>query len=185
MRRPTGSDDSLIQAAAGGDSASFAELVRRHRPWVCRLLRVFTHDAEVAEDLAQEVFTRLHRRAASYASRGQFAPYLKQIALNAGRTYLKQTARVRFVSWEDVGECVSEDIVHEVLAQGVRAEVRAAIDALPADQRDALLFRFFAGLSVPEIAQRARCPEGTVKSRLHHGLRKIRSTLEETRKPDL
>lgn len=181
MRRPIGGDDdSLIQRVVCGDTAAFAALVRRHRPWVCRLLRAFTHNSDSAEDLAQEVFTRLHRHAASYRSRGQFVAYLKRIALNVGRSHLRREGNVTLVCFDELTEATDENVLDEVLARGVAAEVRTAIEALPTDQREAVLLHYFAGLTVPEIATRAACPEGTVKSRLFHGIRKVRATLEET-----
>ena len=179
MRRPTGDDDSLIQQAVCGNSAAFAVLVCRHRPWVVRLLRAFTSDADAAEDLAQETFTRLHRHAAAYRGRGQFVAYLKRIAQNVGRSHLRQTRGIILVCWDELEEITHQDLQGEVLARGVQDDVRSAIEALPSDQREAVLLHYFTGLTVPEIAERAQCPAGTIKSRLYHGVRKIRTTLEK------
>ena len=184
MRRPTGNDDTLIRAAGRGDAAAFAELMRRHRAWVCRLLCAFTKDADAAEDLAQEVFTRLHRHAKGYTGRGAFVSYLQQIAANVGRTYRRQEARVTFLSWEDAVMARSgapppagSDPLAQLLLRGLQAEVHAALHTLPSDQREAVFLRYFQGMTVPEIADRLNCPAGTVKSRLFHALRKIRAAL--------
>ncbi len=183
MRRTTGTDDSLIQRAARSDQAAFAELVRRHRPWVLRALRAFTQNSDGAEDLAQEVFTQLYRSAGRYRGDGRFVAFLKAIALNVGRTHLRRTGRASLVSWDDVGEPLAEDMVEAVLGRALQADIREAIARLPPDQRDVLLLRYFAGLSIPEIAQRLGCLEGTVKSRLHHGLRKVRTALTKEENP--
>jgi RNA polymerase sigma-70 factor, ECF subfamily len=180
MRRPTGDDDSLLQRAVRGEAACFTELVRRHRPWVCRLLSAMTSDPEMAEDLAQEVFTRLHRHGASYKSQGQFVAYLKQLALNVGRSYLRRIPGVTLVAWDEQKESSGElsgDLLDAILTRQVQAEVRASIEALPQGQREATLLHYFGGWTVPEIAARMQCPEGTVKSRLFHGVRKIREAL--------
>ena len=177
MRRPTGSDDCLIQNAVRGDTAAFAALVRRHRPWVVRLLGSFTTDPDAAEDLAQEVFTRLHRHAGSYKSRGQFVAYLKQLALNVGRSHLRRSPGVTLVAWDEIKEPLSEDLLEAVLTRQVQAELRASVEELPPDQREAVLLHYFGGWTIPEIAARMQCPEGTVKSRLFHGIRKIREAL--------
>lgn len=180
MRRPTGDDDSLLQRAVRGEAACFTELVHRHRPWVCRLLSAMTSDPEAAEDLAQEVFTRLHRHAGSYKSRGQFVAYLKQLALNVGRSYLRRIPGVTLVAWDEQKEPLGEirsDLLDAILTRQVQDEVRASVEALPPDQREAVLLHYFGGWTVPEIAARVKCPEGTVKSRLHHGIRKIREAL--------
>jgi RNA polymerase sigma-70 factor, ECF subfamily len=183
MRRTTGTDDSLIERAASGDQAAFAELTRRHRPWVVRALRAFVQSNDGAEDLAQEVFTQLFRSAGRYRGDGRFIAFLKAIALNVGRTHLRRGGRASLVSWDDVGEPLAEDLVEAVLGRALQADIRDAIARLPQDQRDALLLRHFAGLSIPEIAQRLGCVEGTVKSRLHHGLRKVRATLTKEETP--
>ena len=183
MRRPTGDDDSLLQRAVRGEAACFTELVRRHRPWVCRLLSAMTSDPEVAEDLTQEVFTRLHRHAASYKGRGQFVAYLKQLALNVGRSHLRRIPGVTLVAWDEQIEPRGEmgsDLLDAILTRQVQTEVRASVEALPPDQREAVLLHYFGGWTIPEIASRAKCPEGTVKSRLFHGVRKIREALTST-----
>jgi RNA polymerase sigma-70 factor, ECF subfamily len=180
MRRPTGDDDSLLQQAVRGEAACFTELVRRHRPWVCRLLSAMTSDPEIAEDLAQEVFTRLHRHSGSYRGRGQFVAYLKQLALNVGRSHLRRVSGVTLIAWDEQKESVGElggDVLDAILTQQVQAEVRTSVEALPPDQRTAVLLHYFGGWTVPEIAIQMQCPEGTVKSRLFHGVRKIREAL--------
>ena len=184
MRRTTGTDDTLASRAAQGDAAAFGELVKRHRPWVCRTLRAFAQDPSAAEDLAQETFTRLFQSLGRYQSRGQLTALIQRIAVNVGRSHLKSTGRTSFVSWDDVAEPLGGDVAEEALGRFVKAELRAALDALPPDQRDALLLRFVAGKTVPEIARQLGCAEGTIKSRLHYGLLKVRTTLEETRKED-
>ena len=187
MRRPTGSDDCLIQNVVRGEAACFTELVRRHRPWVCRLLRALTDDPEMAEDLTQEVFTRLHRHAASYKGRGRFVAYLKQLALNVGRSYLRRIPGVTLVAWDEQTGPLEGDLLEAILTKQVQDEVRASVEALPPDQREAVLLHYFGGWTVPEIAARVKCPEGTVKSRLFHGVRKIREALtknSETQKEE-
>ena len=184
MRRTTGTDDSLAQRAACGDAAAFGELVKRHRPWAVRMLRAFTPDPNTAEDLAQETFTRLYRSLGRYQSRGQLSALIQRIAVNVGRSHLKSTGRTSFVSWDDVTEPIGGDVAEEALGRFVQAELRAALTALPPDQRAALLLRFVAGKTVPEIARQLGCAEGTIKSRLHYGLLKVRTTLEETQKEE-
>ena len=184
MRRTTGTDDTLANRAACGDAAAFGELVKRHRPWALRTLRAFAQDPNTAEDLAQETFTRLYRSLGRYRSCGQLPALIQKIALNVGRSHLKSTGRTSFVSWDEVAEPLGGDVAEEALGRFVQAELRAALNALPPDQRDALLLRFVAGKTIPEIARQLDCAEGTIKSRLHYGLLKVRAALEETQKED-
>ncbi|MGC4045633.1 MAG: RNA polymerase sigma factor [Armatimonas sp.] len=185
MRRTTGTDDNLIQRAACGDQSAFAELVRRHRPWVHGTLRAFASCGDNVEDLTQEVFTQLHRSAGRYYGQGRFIPFLKAIALNVGRTYLRRSGRATLVSWEDIDTPAGEDVAGEVMARMLHGKLYEAIQTLPRDQRDAIQLRYFAGLSVPEIAKKLDSAEGTIKSRLHHGLRKLRAELRELKNEEL
>ena len=172
-------DDGLMAAARHGDEAAFAALVRRHRGWVCRLLCAFTRDPDQAEDLAQEVFCRVHRHAGRYAAQGQFVAWLKRIAVNQGRDWLDRDRRAAFVPLAECRDVPAAggpaDPLALLMAQAVRRELREAILALPDDQRVAIVMRYFGAMSVPEIAVALGCPDGTVKSRLFHGLRRIRA----------
>ena len=174
-------DDGLMQAVAAGDEAAFAVLVARHRNWVCRLLTAFTHSAEQAEDLAQEVFCLVHAHAGRYTAQGQFVAWLKRIAVNKGRDFRAQRrppAPLPLAACREMPAPAAHfDPLTLLLAEVVRAELREAVLALPDAQRDAVVLRFFGAKSVAEIAAAQGCPEGTVKSRLFGGLRRIRASL--------
>jgi RNA polymerase sigma-70 factor (ECF subfamily) len=188
MRRLTAKDDDLIQMVARGDAAAFAELMRRHRRWIHRLLVAFTHDADQAEDLTQETFTRALQYAGSYRGRGAFVAWLRRIAVNVGNVHARRRGQFALVPLDSVGEGDmldgGADPMLAVLSGSLQADIRAALTSLPADQRHTLTLRYFVGLTIPEIARVQRCPEGTAKSRLHHGLRRVREALRETWGPD-
>ena len=171
-------DDDLMRAFAGGNEDAFAILVGRHRNWVCRLLNAFTHNPDQAEDLAQEVFRRVLQHAGRYRAQGQFVSWLKRIAVNQGKNFLTQKRRSILVPLSECqqieagGGCT--DPLELLMAQAVRSEMREAILSLPESQKKAIVMRYFGAMSVQEIAAAMGCPEGTIKSRLFHGLRRLR-----------
>ena len=171
-------DDDLMRAFAGGNEDAFAILVRRHRNWVCRLLNAFTHDPDMAEDMTQEVFHRVHRHAGRYRAQGQFVSWLKRIAVNQGKNFLAQKHRAVLVPLSECQQIEARDGCTDplalLMAQAVRSEMRKAILSLPENQRKAIVMRYFGAMSVQEIAAAMHCPEGTIKSRLFHGLRRVR-----------
>jgi RNA polymerase sigma-70 factor (ECF subfamily) len=177
------SDDELVQAAAGGDDAAFSELMRRHRQWVCALMRAFVHDPEQAEDLAQEAFCRVYRYAGDYTAQGSFMPWLKRIAVNLAKDELRKQRKASMVSLTEIEETLVTDKRSDpmaALASGVmREELRAAIQSLPDEQRLALVMHYFGDMTLPDIAWAMKCPVGTIKSRLFYGLRRVRETLTE------
>ena len=174
-------EDDLMHAVVDGDEAAFDSLVRRHRNWVCRLLYAFTHDADQAEDLTQEVFCRVHRYAGQYTAQGQFLAWIKRIAVNVGKDFLTQKQKAALLplsEFEDMpAESGDTDPLALLMAQEVREELRMAILSLPDDQRLTIVMRYFGVMSIQEIAWAMKCPEGTIKSRIFHGLRRIRETV--------
>lgn len=176
-------DDSLMQAAATGDRAAFALLVRRHRGWVLTLVRAIVRDADQAEDLTQDVFCRLYARCGQYGAHGQFVAYLKRIAVNAARDFLRGArSRPVRVSLHDLAETAAPpgagfDPAFVFASRALQQNVRTAILRLNDEQQAVVLLFYFGGLSVEEIAQKTHCPAGTVKSRLFHARRHLRQTL--------
>jgi RNA polymerase sigma factor (sigma-70 family) len=182
MRQINVTDHQLLQQVRHGNAAAFDRLVRRHRGWVCRLLYSFTQDTNKAEDLAQEVFTRLYSSGSAYKENGAFVAFLKRIAINVGRTYISRETQRQTVSWEDVGEANSliegNTPLATVLTGQLESEMREGLESLPNDQREAIVLRYFAGLTVPEIAEKTGIAPGTIKSRIFYGLKKLRTFLE-------
>jgi RNA polymerase sigma-70 factor (ECF subfamily) len=180
----TNDDDLLMHAAASGDRAAFALLLRRHRGWVLALVRAIVHDADQAEDLTQDVFCRLYARCGQFGARGQFVAYLKQIAINAARDHLRlHRRRPAGTPLHELAENVALPEDHRFdpaavfASRALQQNVREALLRLNDEQQAVVLLHYFGGLSVEEIARKIRCPAGTVKSRLFHARRHLRETL--------
>ena len=186
MRYREGTDDDLVRAIAEGDSSAFSELMQRHRRWVFNLLATITQDREQAEDLTQEVFARVHRHAGCYRGQGQFTAWLKKIAVNLARTYLTRQKQAPLLSLSALEAEIAQDERFDPMmafqSKGLQEEIRAAIASLPDEQRLAVIMRYFGGMSVQDIAWAMQCPEGTIKSRLFHGLRSVRDAMTGTEK---
>jgi RNA polymerase sigma-70 factor (ECF subfamily) len=186
-------------AAADADRAdratadqAFTELVRRHRPRVQRLVNAYVRNTEQAEDLTQEVFCRLYQHAGSYVHQGCFVAWLRRIAMNLAKNFLRRQRQTTWVPLTELSESEERmalgygdrhtniggdrrfDPVAALESSVLKEEVRTALWTLPDEQRQALVLRYFAGLSVAEIARVSACPEGTVKSRLSYGVRRLR-----------
>jgi RNA polymerase sigma-70 factor (ECF subfamily) len=181
MRNRYGSDDELMLAAAQGSEEAFAALMQRHRDWVRWLLRAFVHDGDVVEDLAQETFARVYRNREEYVPRGSFVAWLKRIAVNQAKDYLRRQKSRAEAPLEDTEDLLIADRRQEplaALAAGcLQQELRAAIQVLPDEQRLPVIMHYFGDMSLPDIAWAMRCPVGTVKSRLFYGLRRVRQAL--------
>jgi RNA polymerase sigma factor (sigma-70 family) len=175
------SDDVLMQAVANGDAEAFRTLLERHQGWVYSLIDAVVRNEQHAEDLTQEVFWRLHQHAGSYIGKGEFVAWLKRIALNRAKDFLRQQKRSFSTSLEAIAESVPDDDCSDpasaLLTSAVREELRAVIGALPDEQRLVIIMRYFGDMSLQDIAWAMKCPLGTVKSRLFNGLRRIQQAL--------
>jgi RNA polymerase sigma-70 factor (ECF subfamily) len=176
------SDEHLLAEVLAGEMEALAELVRRYQqPLTNYLARLLGSDWALAQDLTQESFLRVLRQ---HASRGRrpFKPWLYTIATNLARDHFKSAATRREV-WLEPELAVGfidttpgpEDSALRVEEQAV---LRCALGSLPDRYRVTLLLRFFADLSLQDIAAALDIPIGTVKSRISVGLRRLRVALQ-------
>jgi RNA polymerase sigma-70 factor (ECF subfamily) len=188
MPEPDASDDTLMQTVASGGEEAFRQLMERHQGWVCALIAAIVRNDQHAEDMTQEVFWRVHQHAVDYIGQGEFVGWLKSIAINTAKDFLRKQKRAIVIGLEGIEETLPDDDRFNpatvLLTSVLREELRSAIETLPDDQRLVIIMRYFGDMNLQDIAWAMRCPLGTVKSRLFNGLGCIRKTLagEETTK---
>ena len=138
------------------------------------------YDRQLAEDITQEAFLDAWRGIEGFDIERPFKPWFLKLVLN--RCWMQKRRRVGpTVSLERVEPTrVATDArsADEAMVSGEsRQLVREAIVSLEENQRSVVMLRYFAELTVPEIAQVLSLPEGTVKSRLHRALQHLRQQL--------
>ena len=168
-------DALLMRRLARGERAAFAELVARHHVALFRLFRRLGLDEHAAEDCVQDTFMRVLSAAPSYRPTAPFRAFLRRLARNA----LVDWTRRR----KDAGLTLRDPRDPALIDRPDRAQespldVRAAVSRLSLKLRDVVHLSVYEGLSHAEVAQRLDIPEGTVKSRLHHALRRLKEALE-------
>ena len=177
-------DEELIAAVARRDSSAVVTLYDRYGRIAFALAYRILEDAALAEETVQDAFLLVWRRASTFdpTRGGNVRAWLLTVvhnrAIDARRRYIDR--RQRPVPLENVEAVLSvPDVWPEVSARLTRAEVRAAVETLPAEQRQAIELAYFEGLTHQEISQRINVPLGTVKGRLRLGLKKLYVTLME------
>ncbi|WP_165223049.1 sigma-70 family RNA polymerase sigma factor [Aquisphaera insulae] len=189
MSKHSGEDPAdLIAAVARGDRPALERLYDRYAPLVYSLsLRILGIRAD-AEDVVQEVFLQVWRRADTYRSdRGSAECWIVAIARNRALARSRSEATMK----RGLGHLREQSgpvAVEPVSGPAVRAEsalaVRSALAGLPDEQRRTLELAYFEGLTQSEIAARTGEPLGTVKTRIRLGMERLRSLLGRRESPD-
>ena len=191
-------DEARVAVASvlAGDRDAFRVLVERESRSVVRTCYRILGDLHEAEDAAQEAFVIAYRALGTWRGEGPFGAWLSRIAV---RIAVRRSGRRRSVAWIDPrppdggdrgsGGWVSEAALVRAMGHApdpaqlaVRAEraaaIRSAVAGLDDPYREVVAMRFFADLSLAEIAAASGRPLGTVKTHLHRGLARLRRDLE-------
>jgi RNA polymerase sigma-70 factor (ECF subfamily) len=176
-------DAVLMTRAQAGDATAFAELVRRHRPRLTRMIALLIGDADEAESLAQEALTCSFAQLASFDPERSFGPWLHGIAVNLCRNHLRARARhARPVAPEQLRDTVSPEgqrqgVLSEILRREAGDCALQAIGQLPAALREAFVFHFVEGLDYSEISTITGVAEATLRVRAHRARTLLRQNL--------
>jgi RNA polymerase sigma-70 factor (ECF subfamily) len=173
--------DALARRAAGGDAVALDSLVALVRPEVLRLCARFLAHADDAEDACQDALLALTRSIGGFEGRSAFRTWLYRLTANQARsTY--QRLRGRFLA-ESSGAPLSDppDPRRTSVVAGTRLDLLDALAAIGPEFAEAVVLRDVTGLTYREIAGLLAVPEGTVKSRIHHGRALLRSRLTADR----
>jgi RNA polymerase sigma-70 factor (ECF subfamily) len=188
MAHPSGHDDDLLARFAAGEPDAFVAFYRRHLAAVLTFFMRRTGDAELTADLTAEVFAAALLAARRYQPGGPPAlAWLYGIAAHKlsdsrRRGRVEDAARRRLALEPLVLDDADLARVQEtVRAAGEESELDAAVQALPAAQRDALLARVVDERPYAEIAAQMACSELLVRQRVSRGLRTLRSRMEDPR----
>ena len=176
------SDAELLKAIVRGDEAALAACYDRYRLILFSLILRILHDRQEAEDVLQEVFLQVWRRARDFdESRGRAFTWLVTIARSRALDRLRANASRARLATEAEQEPRADigDAAEEALKSEAGAVVRRALAELPEEQRRALFMAYFEGLTQTEIAARLGDPLGTVKTRMRSGLMKLRELLRQ------
>jgi RNA polymerase sigma-70 factor, ECF subfamily len=186
------SDEDLMLRCQEGEPYSFDVLFSRYEATTLALLTRLVGDRASAECLVQDAFMRIYRDAASYEYPRKFATWFYTIARNLAKNELRYRKRHPAQSLEDTGpeggQSQRPALIKDVKAEGrtplssivnreVLERVREAIDKLPEQEKEALVMHRFLKLKYREIADIIGTRLGTVRSRMHSALGRLRKIL--------
>jgi RNA polymerase sigma-70 factor (ECF subfamily) len=172
-------DTVLVQRTVAGDQKAYGLLVLKYQRRIQRLIGRMVRDVDLVEDIAQETFVRAYRALHQFRGDAQFYTWLYRIAVNTAKKFLLElkndpTISENFstsddddeTSWKKNEPTTDEGPDTILAAKEIAVVVNAAMDALPADLREAIILREIEGMSYEDIAAAMDCPIGTVRSRI-------------------
>jgi RNA polymerase sigma-70 factor (ECF subfamily) len=172
-------DVSLAARIAEGDEAALKTIYQAYGGAVAFVAKKVLLDEGLAEDIVQEVFVSFWNAPERFdPARGSLRTFLVTVAHRRAVDMVRsEEARSRR---EDSSPppATAVEVEEEVLSRHQSEQVREAVAALSADERKAISLAYFGGLSYTEVARRLGEPEGTVKSRIRTGMKKLSVRLE-------
>ncbi len=176
------SDAQLVTSIARYSEVALAEVYRRHGGAVFGLARRVLNNPTEAEDVTQEVFLRLWNQPDRYdPTRGSLRSFLLAQAHGRAVDAVRSSNSRRLREARDATRTAegAYDMQHEVWDLAVADHVGHAMGELPEEERRAIELAYFAGHTYREVATMLDQPEGTIKSRIRNGMRRMRAALAD------
>lgn len=184
-------DTDLMLATRGGDRNAFAELVRRHHKPLVNFFFRMLWDRQRAEDFAQEVFLKIYAHAGTYEATAKFTTYMYRVGKNLWIDHLRVEGNQPRPRSLDAPAGEGDDPASagsqvagtdrrpdEILAdqESIR-ELQRAIEQLPEEMRLVLVLGEQQGMKYQEVSEVLGIPVGTVKSRMHNAILRLRELM--------
>lgn len=178
-------DENTLDGFRNGKPESVAVIIHRYYvPLLNFLIRLGCPRSD-AEDLVQESIIKAGKGLKrSYRHRNSFRSWLFCIARNTYKDFMKKASfrrefPVDIDVMKELDHSSEADPVETVLQRDRAEKVRRMIQSLPEAQRICIILQYYQGFSIKEIAAVIECPVGTVTSRIHNGLKRLRKIMSE------
>ncbi|MFO0607830.1 MAG: RNA polymerase sigma factor [Polyangiales bacterium] len=184
-------DEELLERFRSGSARAFEELMRRHQtPLYNFILRSVRHP-QTAEEIHQDAWLRILQGARDFQRASKFTTWAYTVARNlcidhARKAVLRRHPSLEQPSGDEDGPSLGEvlpdrgaAVDRAAIGNELQVRIAAAVDALPAEQREVFLMREYSNLQFKEIADIVGAPENTVKSRMRYALERLQQALAE------
>ena len=172
-------DKEVCERLMAGDEAALGELYDEFSPLVYGLAARVTRDWAAAEDITQEVFVRVWKDPQAFdPARGTWRRWLATVTHRRAVDWVRRSAARHRHTADAAPPTPTPDPEETAVTGAVAKSVQAAVEDLPAAQREAIRLAYFDGQTYRQVAETLGIPEGTAKSRLWQGLRRLADRLQ-------
>ncbi|WP_264737906.1 RNA polymerase sigma factor [Cytobacillus firmus] len=180
------SDEELIELIVHNHRPALEELYDRYVKLIYSFsIKITKGDAEKTKEIVQQVFLRLWTTKSTYnPSHGQFASWLLTITRNISIDLIRKeqkykgTIQLELAEWNQIKAPQSEGVQQQVTKNILKQQIQEAKRHLSEPQQRLINLLYWEGYSLREIAELEQKPIGTIKSRLHEALKKLRNNLK-------
>jgi RNA polymerase sigma-70 factor (ECF subfamily) len=173
-------DDEAVLRCQDGDREAFRHLVEQYKNPLFGTAYLMTGNAAQAEEHVQDAFLLAWRGIRTFRRGRPVKPWLMRILVNSVLAQQRKRALTTVPLEESAPLSAPTSGADSIEASEDREAVRQALAQLTPEHRQVVVLRYFADLTVPQVARSAGVREGTVKSRLHRALRQMRELLEQS-----
>ncbi len=174
-------EQSLIARAQRGEVQAYEALVREYEQLAFRTAWLITHDEPEAADAAQEAFVRAYRALGSFKLGQPFRPWLLQIVTNQALNHVQALQRRQHMTERYARQMMTApdrpSPEFKLAAREQSERLLLAVGQLSPEEQTLIALRYFLELPEAEVAQTLRVPRGTIKSRLHRTLARLREVI--------
>lgn len=180
-------EQHVILRAREGNDAAFRILVERYMKQTYNIAFGFVNDHDDAEDLAQEAFVRVYQSLRTFRGDSEFSTWLYRIVMNLSLNKIRQKKH----KVQREVQLVDHTPLHNGISTmppsqpDLTMHIERALLQLSTLQRSVVVLRHINGLSTKQTSAVLRCSEGTVKTHLHRGLKKMRKLLHYLKDEEL
>lgn len=181
-------DDRLVAAYASGENTAFDILLKRHQSRVFSYILSVVKNRDIADDIFQETFVKAITtiKQGRYAESGKFSAWISRIAHNLIIDYYRQEKSENLVSADEESadvfnrkELSDINIEDCMVSEQIQADVRRIVEALPENQREVLMMRYYRDMSFKEIAEATKVSINTALGRMRYAILNMRRIADE------
>ena len=173
-------EGQLVEKAKKGDKKALEKLLQSNYSILKGYLIKLTNNKTLADDITQETMMKAIMNIKKYKPIGKFSTWLITIATNLYRDMLRKDKRVEY-DGDNIPRVDSSNLEESIIIKTEIDKMKLVLSSLSEDKRMVVILKHYYGYSYQEIADILHCPIGTVRSKLHYGIKEIRDKMKDVK----